>query len=102
MPQVLLRFMAIKEASELKKSRRIATIWCIISLFAAVAIGLIGRTLYPAELLTESSAESIFIIMSTGLFARLAGVVLTGILAAAMSSSDSHLLIASSALARHL
>jgi sodium/proline symporter len=103
MPQVLLRFMAIKEASELKKSRRIATIWCIISLFAAVAIGLIGRTLYPAELLTESSAENIFIIMSTGLLpSLLAGVVLTGILAATMSSSDSYLLIASSALARDI
>jgi sodium/proline symporter len=40
MPQVLLRFMAINKSTELKKSRRIATTWCVISLFAAVAIGL--------------------------------------------------------------
>jgi len=103
MPQVLLRFMAINKSSELKKSRRIATIWCVISLFAAVAIGLIGRSLYPAGLLTRSDAENIFVIMSTGLLpAFLAGIVMSGILAATMSSSDSYLLIASSALSRDI
>ncbi len=103
MPQVLLRFMAITKSSELKKSRRIATVWCVISLFAAVAIGLIGRALYPAELLTSSASEKIFIVMSTGLLpALLAGVVMSGILAATMSSSDSYLLIASSALSRDI
>ncbi len=103
MPQVLLRFMAITKSSELKKSRRIATVWCVISLLAAVAIGLIGRALYPAELLTSSASENIFIIMSTGLLpAFFAGIVMSGILAATMSSSDSYLLIASSALSRDI
>lgn len=103
MPQVLLRFMAISKSSELKKSRRIAIVWCVISLFAAVAIGLTGRTLYPAALLTRSSSENIFIVMSTGLLpAFLAGIVMSGILAATMSSSDSYLLIASSAVARDI
>jgi len=103
MPQVLLRFMAINKASELKKSRRIAIIWCAISLLAAVGIGLIGRSLYPAVLLTRSEAENIFIVMSTGLLpAFLAGIVMSGILAATMSSSDSYLLIASSALSRDI
>jgi len=103
MPQVLLRFMAISKSSELKKSRRIATIWCVISLLAAVAIGLTGRTLYPAALLTRSDSENIFIVMSTGLLpAFLAGIVMSGILAATMSSSDSYLLIASSAVARDI
>ena len=103
MPQVLLRFMAINKSTELKKSRRIATTWCVISLFAAVAIGLTGRALYPAGLLTRSSSENIFILMSTGLLpAFLAGIVMSGILAATMSSSDSYLLIASSALSRDI
>jgi len=103
MPQVLLRFMAINKVDELKKSRRIATIWCVISLLAAVCIGLIGRALYPAALLTRSSAENIFIVMSTNLLpAFLAGIIMSGILAATMSSSDSYLLIASSALARDI
>ncbi|MDX9986773.1 MAG: hypothetical protein RBR99_04895, partial [Dehalococcoidales bacterium] len=103
MPQVLLRFMAIKDPSNLRKSRRIAIVWCVISLVAAVMIGLIGRVLYPAELLTQSSSESIFIIMSTGLLPPLlAGIFMTGILAATMSSSDSYLLIASSAFAKNI
>jgi sodium/proline symporter len=103
MPQVLLRFMAINKSADLKKSRRIAIIWCVISLFAAVAIGLTGRSLYSTELLTRSDAENIFIVMSTGLLpAFMAGIVMSGILAATMSSSDSYLLIASSALSRDI
>ena len=103
MPQVLLRFMAIEKPAQLKNSRRIAIVWCVISLFSAVAIGIIGRALYPTELLTQSSSETIFILMSTGLAPTLlAGLFLTGILAATMSSSDSYLLIASSAFAKNI
>lgn len=102
-PQVLLRFMAIRHVSELKKSRKIATVWCCISLATAVAIGLIGRTLFPAELLTSSASENIFVILSSHLLPPLAaGVVMAGILAATISSSDSYLLIASSAFAKNL
>lgn len=103
MPQVLLRFMAIRKASELTKSRRIATIWCIISLVAAVSVGLIGRTLYPSELLTQGGAESIFIVMSSNLLPPLlAGLAMAGILAATISSSDSYLLIAASAFSKNI
>ena len=103
MPQVLLRFMAIKNPSELGKSRRIATIWCVISLIAAVAIGLIGRSLYPATLLTKSASESIFIELSRNLLPPLlAGLVMAGILAATISSSDSYLLIATSSVAKNI
>lgn len=103
MPQVLLRFMAIRSERELKTSRRIATVWCVISLIAAVIIGIVGRVLYPAALTTSSSAESIFILMSTKLLPPvLAGCAMAGILAATMSSSDSYLLIASSAFAKNI
>lgn len=102
-PQVLLRFMAIRKTSELTKSRRIATIWCVISLASAVAIGLIGRSLYPSELLSQSASESIFIVMSSKLMPPLlAGIVMAGILAATISSSDSYLLIAASAFSKNI
>lgn len=102
-PQVLLRFIAIRDAAEIPKARRIATTWCVISLFAAVIIGLIGRVLFPADLLTASGAESIFITMSTSLLPPLlAGFVMAGILAATMSSSDSYLLIAASAFSKNI
>lgn len=103
MPQVLLRFMAINNPKELKKSRRIGSIWCVISLFAAVAIGLIGRSLYPVTLLTKSTAENIFIEMSKNLLPPfIAGIVTAGILAATISSADSYILISTSSVAKNL
>ncbi len=103
MPQVLLRFMAIRKESELKLSRRIAMIWVIISLAVAVFIGIVGRQLFPTKLLTATDAESIFITLATSsLPAILAGFVMAGILAATISSSDSYLLIAASAFAKNV
>ena len=105
MPQVLLRFMAIRRGSELKRSRRIATVWVVISLAAAVYIGIMGRAMFPMHesLSTASSAENIFIVVSQSLFPPLAaGVVMAGILAATISSSDSYLLIASSAFSKNI
>ncbi|MBQ7329253.1 MAG: sodium/proline symporter PutP [Oscillospiraceae bacterium] len=103
MPQVLLRFMAIRSENELTRSRRIATVWVVISLTVAVFIGIVGRALYPTALTTKSSAESIFITLSTSLLPPLlAGFVMAGILAATISSSDSYLLIAASALAKNV
>lgn len=103
MPQVLLRFMAIREESELKRSRRIAMVWVVISLAVAVFIGIVGRQLYPIEHLTKSGAENIFITLSTKLLPPLvAGFVMAGILAATISSSDSYLLIAASAVAKNV
>ncbi len=103
MPQVLLRFMAIERAAELKKSRRIAVTWAMISMLAAVMIGLIGRSLYPAAHLTAGGAENIFITITTNLLPPvLAGLAMAGILSATISSSDSYLLIAASAFSKNL
>ena len=103
MPQVLLRFMAIREEKELKMSRRIAMIWVVISLAVAVFIGIVGRQLFPVAHLTKASAENIFITLATSsLPSILAGFVMAGILAATISSSDSYLLIAASAFAKNI
>jgi len=103
MPQVLLRFMAIRKESELTSSRRIATVWVLISLTVAVFIGIIGRALHPTALATVSESENVFILLSTDLLPPLlAGLVMAGILAATISSSDSYLLIASSAVAKNV
>ncbi len=103
MPQVLLRFMAIRSEKELGRSRRIAMVWVAISLAVAVFIGIIGRQIYPTEHLTKSAAENIFITLSThSLPPLIAGFVMAGILAATISSSDSYLLIAASAFAKNI
>lgn len=102
-PQVLLRFMAIRKESELKMSRRIAMVWVVISLAVAVFIGIAGRQLYPTAHLTQASSENIFITLATSSFPPiLAGFVMAGILAATISSSDSYLLIAASAFAKNI
>ncbi|NLO86926.1 MAG: sodium/proline symporter PutP [Clostridiales bacterium] len=103
MPQVLLRFMGIRNVDELSRSRRIATVWVVISLTVAVFIGIVGRALYPADLLSASEAENVFILMTRSLMhPLLAGLVLAGILAATISSSDSYLLIAASAFSKNI
>ena len=103
MPQVLLRFMAIRKEEELVRSRRIAMVWVVISLGVAVFIGIAGRQVYPTAHLTASSAENIFITLATSYLPPiLAGFVMAGILAATISSSDSYLLIAASAVAKNI
>ena len=105
MPQVLLRFMAIRKTSEIRRSRTIATSWCVISLIAAVLIGIIGRTLLPVNetLGSKTGAEKILIEFSTKYLPLvIAGLIMAGILAATISSSDSYLLIASSAVSVNL
>ena len=103
MPQVLLRFMAIRKEEELARSRRIAMVWVVISLGVAVFIGIVGRQLYPDAHLTKSAAENIFITLATNsLPPLLAGFVMAGILAATISSSDSYLLIAASAFSKNI
>ena len=103
MPQVLLRFMAIRKEKELKMSRRIAMVWVLISLGVAVFIGIVGRQLFPTAHLTKASAENIFITLATSYLPPIiAGFVMAGILAATISSSDSYLLIAASAFAKNV
>lgn len=103
MPQVLVRFMSATHSYELTKSRRIATVWVIVSLASAVSIGLIGRAVIPTEFLTQSAAENIFVVLSNMLLPSfMCGLVVSGIFAASMSSSSSYLLISGSAIAENI
>ena len=103
MPQVLLRFMAIRRERELKMSRRIAMVWVLISLTVAVFIGIVGREIFPTVHLSATDAENIFVTLAESFLPPiLAGFVMAGILAATISSSDSYLLIAASAFAKNI
>lgn len=102
-PQVLIKFMAIRDAREIKIARRVASVWVVISLAAAVFIGLNGRVLFPTEFLTQSASENIFIISAQNMMQPfIAGIVMAGILAATISSADSYLLIGASSVAKNL
>ena len=118
MPHILLRFMAIRNASELKLSRRIASVWVVFSLAIAVFLGVVGRALTQSGALTSlidndnlsssAKAETLIVVLAQKisehnfLFALLAGLVIAGILASTMSTADSQLIAASSSVSENI
>jgi sodium/proline symporter len=98
-PHILARFMAIRSADEVPVARRVAMAWVIIVLAAAVIVGLAGVAILVPRL-SGAHSEQVFIVMSTTyLHPVLAGICLSGILAAIMSTAAAQLLVASSAFA---
>ncbi len=111
MPHILLRFMAIGDAAKLKLSRRIASVWVVISLAVAVTIGVVGNAMTAAgelPVLEGAASETLVITIANllskfGLLAAIvAGLIISGILAATMSTADSQLLVASSSISQDL
>ena len=111
MPHILVRFMAIRDENELKLSRRIASVWVVISMGVAVFIGIVGHVVSSVgrvPYLEGSATETIIVklsdlLSSYGIFpAIVAGCILAGILAATMSTADSQLLAAASAFSENL
>ena len=111
MPHILVRFMAIRDENELTLSRRIASVWVVISMGVAVFIGIVGHAVSSVgrvPFLEGSATETIIVklsdlLSSYGIFpAIVAGCILAGILAATMSTADSQLLAASSAFSENL
>ncbi len=112
MPHILVRFMSIDNPAEVKGSRRIAMTWVAISLGAAAVIGLVFHLFLKQKGITleqvGNDPEKCFMVMinwifSTGILSRLfAGVLLSAILAAIMSTADSQLLVSASSFTNDL
>ena len=112
MPHVLVHFMAINDESKLSFSRRIGSIWCVISLGVAVIIGVVGFSMAKAGVIpmpgSASEAESMMVnsagfMASFGVIpALIGGVIIAGILAATMSTADAQLLGAASGVTHNL
>ncbi len=111
MPHILLRFMAIEDEKKLKLSRRVASIWVVIAMAMAVVIGLVGKALSASgliEALSGSNTETVIVRIADLLSkygvlpALMAGLILAGILASTMSTSDSQLLAASSSVSQNI
>lgn len=111
MPHILLRFMAIEDKEKLTLSRRVASIWVVISMAIAVSIGIVGYAMTKAgaiPFLEGSTSETIIVriadlLSQQGVIAAfVAGIILAGILAATMSTADSQLLAASSSVSQNL
>ncbi len=112
MPHILLRFMAIEDKDKLKTSRRVASVWVVISMAVAVLIGIIGFSLMKIGIVpayeSTSAAETIIVdiakvISNYGYIpAFVGGIILAGILASTMSTADSQLLAAASSVSQNL
>ncbi|MBE5868483.1 MAG: sodium/proline symporter PutP [Lachnospiraceae bacterium] len=112
MPHILLRFMAIEDENKLKISRRVASIWVVISMSIAILIGVIGYSLMSSGIVpaygSASAAETIIVDIANVLSkygyipAFIAGIILSGILASTMSTADSQLLAAASSISQNL
>ena len=112
MPHILVHFMAVKDEEKLSLSRRVGSIWCVISLGVAVLIGIIGFGMTKTGALalpgSEPEAENMIVnvahlIAQKGVFAAIiGGFILAGILAATMSTADAQLLGAASGVTKNL
>ena len=96
-PHILARFMAIEGAGAVPRARRINLAWMILAGVAAVAVGAAGAGYFGGNSLEDP--ETVFIaLVGETLTPWLAGVVVAGVLAAVMSTVDSQLLVAATAL----
>lgn len=104
MPHILVRFMSIKNSKMIRKSSAVAIVWVTLSLGAAIMIAYLGRTYLLedgtalADAILPGGQATVFIRSVLDIFPGfLAGLLLAAIVAAAMSTADSQLLVASSA-----
>ena len=96
MPHIIIRFMSLKSGKELKKSAKIGIGWTTLIIIFSVAAGIIGR-MFLGDI---SDSSVVFITMVRKIFpAIISGILLSAILAAAMSTADSQLLASASAFA---
>ena len=96
-PQLLVRYMSCRSDTELKKARWVSVVVMALFGLGAVTAGIAGRALFPGL----EDSETIFPVLSTAFFPPLiTGVLLVIVLSAIMSTADSLLLLASSAVVR--
>ncbi len=99
-PHILVRFMGIKKASYVRPARIISIVWVVLTMAGALSVGFVGK-LYFAGGLEDS--ETVFMSMVNGLFpVVIAGIFLSAILAAIMSTADSQLLVAASSFSNDI
>lgn len=103
-PHIVVRYMAIQEAGQLRFAGVVGTAWNVVMGIAAVVIGLVGRVFFSdASLLPGADTENLYpVLAQQHLPPLLFGVVVASIFAAIMSTADSQLLVGASAVVRDL
>lgn len=98
-PHILARFMGIDSPDSVQKSRLIAMVWVTVTLSCAILVGIIGKAMMP----DLADSETVFMNMLTTMFNPvIAGILMTAILAAIMSTASSQLLVSASSVSKDL
>ena len=103
-PHILSRYMSIDDPKQLRWSAVIGTIWNVVMGWGAIFIGLAGRVYFPeAEMLPAADTENLYpALAQLHLHPVIFGIVVASIFAAIMSTADSQLLVAASAVVRDI
>lgn len=101
-PHILVRYMSIRDAAQLRASAVVGTVWNALMAAGALMIGLVGRAVYRSvEALPDGSRENLYPALAEGYLAPVVfGLVIASIFAAIMSTTDSQLLVAASGIVR--
>lgn len=100
-PHILINFMGIKNVNDMKKARTVGIAWQIMCLTSVILIALIGIAFFAHDGLGHS--EHVFIVMATRIFPpTIAGFMLCGILAAAITTIDTQILVSASTIAEDI
>ena len=105
-PQVYVRFIAIKNTQEIKKGKTVATIYTLVSSSCAVMIGIIGRFIFttssqnPETILGPAGENVLYLLLIEIMPTIVVGIYIAALLSAVMSTVDSLLVVASSAVTR--
>ena len=103
-PHIIVRYMSIDDERQLRWAGFVGTFWNVLMGAGAILIGLVGRVYVPTvEALPAADTENLYpVLAQEHLHPVLFGIVVASIFAAIMSTADSQLLVAASAVARDL
>lgn len=101
-PHILVRYMSVSDAAQLRVSSVVGTIWNVILGWGALFVGLVGRAVIPeVSEMPDENPEMIYLALSTQMFGpALYGLLVGGVFAAILSTADSQLLVVSSTVVR--
>ena len=101
-PHILVRYMSIDDPAQLRWAAGVGTSWNVIMGAGAVLVGMAGRVYFPdVQQLLAADTENLYpMLAQLHLHPILFGIVVASIFAAIMSTADSQLLVAASALVR--
>ena len=102
-PHLLIRYMAIKSVKDVKIAKWVATFWAIPGIMGAFLIGIVGLAYFGEDYFFGKDPETVMpLLASTLLPSWLAGLLISGAVAAMMSTADSQLLVSSSTISEDL